>query len=130
MSKKYCISVVTITILLGALVVAGVNGSRVTSDIAPLRATIVLSLGEQVFKSSDFGGAGSNRHPLFGSLPRGVIREHQALRELLQKENVRVLDVRGLLDGAIRNARREGKLAAWLIQTFPATAEQAIQRIN
>src|SRR5215470_2935082 len=73
------------------------NGSRVTSDIAPLLAAIVLSLGDQVFKSSDLGAAGTNRHPLFGSLPRGVIREHEALRELLQKQNVRVFDVRELL---------------------------------
>jgi arginine deiminase len=130
MSKKSCIGIAIITILLGALAVAGVNGSRVTSDIAPLRATIVLSLGDQIFKSSDFGGAGSNRHPLFGSLPRGVIREHQALRDLLQKQHVRVVDVRELLDGAIRNARREGKLAEWLKQTFPATAEQAIKQMD
>lgn len=109
---------------------ARVNGPRVTSDIAPLRATIVFSLGDQIFKSSDLGGAGANRHPLFGSLPRGVIREHQALRDLLQKQGVRVLDVRDLLDSAIRNARREGRLAGWLRQTFPATAEATIKRID
>jgi arginine deiminase len=109
---------------------AGANGPRVTSDIAPLRATIALSLGDQVFKASDMGGAGANRHPLFGSLPRGVIREHEALRELLRQQKVRVMDVRDLLDSAIRNARREGKLAEWLKQTFPATADQAIKRID
>src|SRR5262245_24222727 len=130
MSKKNCIFTAVITVLLGALAVAGVNGSRVTSDIAPLRATIVLSLGDQIFKSSDFAGDGSNRHPLFGSLPRGVIREHQALRDLLQKQHVRVVDVRELLDGAIRNARREGKFAEWLKQTFPATAGQAIKQMD
>jgi arginine deiminase len=106
------------------------NGARVVSDVAPLRAAIVLSLGNQIFKSSDLGGAGSNRHPLFGSLPRGVIREHQALRDLLQKQDVRVMDVRELLGSALRNARREGKLAEWLKQTFPATANAAIKRID
>lgn len=100
----------------------------VSSDVAPLRATLVLSLGEQIFKTSDFGGGGASRHPLFGSLPRGVIREHQALRELLRKQNVRVLDVREVLNSAIRNARRQGKLADWIKQTFPATAQEALLR--
>ncbi len=131
--RRTLLAVVTVAILL--LTLAGahhakVNGARVTSDVAPLRATIALSLGDQIFKSSDLGGAGANRHPLFGSLPRGVIREHQALRDLLRNENVRVMDVRDLLDGAIRNARREGKLDEWLKQTFPATAEAAIKRID
>jgi arginine deiminase len=63
-------------------------------------------------------------------LPRGVIREHEALRELLRKQNVRVMDVRELLDSAIGAARREGKLAEWLKQTFPATADQAAKRID
>ncbi len=103
---------------------------RVTSDVAPLRATIVLGLGEQIFKTSEMGSGGANRHPIFGGLPRGVLREHQALRDLLKKQNVRVLDVRVLLNSAIRNARREGKLADWLRQTFPATAEEAIARID
>jgi arginine deiminase len=128
MSKKSCFTIIIITLLLFTATAA--NGPRVTSDIAPLRATIVLSLGDQIFKSSDMGGGGPNRHPLFGSLPRGVIREHQALRELLQKQGVRVMDVRELLNSAIRNARREGKLADWLKQTFPATAGAAIKRID
>ncbi|MGH9766647.1 MAG: hypothetical protein ACREAB_04365, partial [Blastocatellia bacterium] len=130
MLKKSYFIIIVPTLLLATFGVAGINGARVTSDVAPLRATIVFSLGDQIFKSSDLGGAGSNRHPLFGSLPRGVIREHQALRDLLQKQNVRVFDVRELLDSAIRNARRENKLAEWLKQTFPATADEAIKRID
>ncbi len=128
MSKKSCFIITIIALLL--FTAAAANGPRVTSDIAPLRATIALSLGDQIFKSSDLGGAGANRHPLFGSLPRGVIREHQALRDLLQKQNVRVFDVRELLNSAIRNARREGKLAEWLKQTFPATANAAVKRMD
>lgn len=107
---------------------AGKGG--VSSDIAPLRATILLSLGEQIFKTSEFGPAGANRHPIFGGLPRGVIREHQALRDLLRAQNVQVHDVRDLLDIAIRNARRQGALAAWLRETFPATAHQIAQQID
>ncbi len=107
---------------------AGKGG--VLSDIAPLRATLVLSLGEQIFKTSEFGAAGANRHPIFGGLPRGVIREHQALRELLRGQGVEVHDVRDLLESAIRNARQKGALAAWVRETFPATAPQTAQRLD
>jgi arginine deiminase len=130
MSKKNCFKIIAISLLLFTIAGAVINGPRVVSDVAPLRATIVLALGDQVFKSSDMGGGGTNRHPLFGSLPRGVIREHQGLRDLLVKQNVRVMDVRDLLDSAIRNARREGRLAEWFRLTFPATAEQAVKRID
>ena len=112
--------------LLCAALVKSAGNERVVADIAPLRATLVLSLGEQIFKRSEMGGAGTNRHPIFGGLPRGIIREHQALRELLGNQNVKVLDVRDTLNSAIRNARRAGKLDEWLKQTFPATAEKAI----
>src|SRR5438552_3136220 len=85
------------------------RGPRVTSEIAPLRSVIVLSIGENIFKSSELG---AGRHPFFASgLPRGTIREHAALLDLLRQQGVRVLDVRDLLQSAIRQARREGKLA-------------------
>ncbi|MFN0087898.1 MAG: arginine deiminase family protein [Blastocatellia bacterium] len=110
---------------------ASISGKGgVVSDIAPLRAAIVLALGEQIFKTSEFGAAGGNRHPIFGGLPRGVIREHQALRDLLRSQNVRVYDVRDLLGSAIRNARRQGTLAEWLRETFPATAQKIAQQID
>jgi arginine deiminase len=63
-------------------------------------------------------------------LPRGTIREHAALLELLRQQGVRVLDVRDLLESAIRNARQAGKLAEWLRQTFPATAAEAIKHLD
>jgi|GEM_PF-5273570 len=103
------------------------NGRRVVADTAPLRAAIVLSIGENIFKSSEMGSA---RHPFFTSgLPRGTVREHAALLDLLRQQGVRVLDVRDLLQDAIRRARREGKLADWLLKTFPATADEALKRL-
>jgi arginine deiminase len=105
------------------------DGARVVSDVAPLRATIVFTPGDQIFKSSELSG-GTNRHPFFMTLPRGVQREHQALRDLLRDQNVRVLDAHELLDNAIRNARRAGRLAEWIRQSFPATANEAIRRID
>jgi arginine deiminase len=104
------------------------NGARVTSDVAPLRATLALSLGDHIFKSSEMGNA---RHPFFsGGLPRGTLREHAWLLDLLRGQGVRVLDVRDLLQSAIRNARQAGKLADWLRQTFPATSGEAVKRLE
>jgi len=104
------------------------NGGRVTSDLAPLRAAVVLSIGDNIFKSSELG---SVRHPFFSSgLPRGTLREHAALVELLRQNGVRVLDVRDLLQSAIRRARSEGQLAIWLRETFPATAGEALKHLD
>ena len=120
-------------LLVGSSLVPGADRrrthlARVTADVAPLRTAIVLSISDNIFKSSELASA---RHPFFVSgLPRGTIREHQALVKLLRQNGVRVLDVRELLQNAIENARRAGKLADWLRQTFPATADEIIKRLD
>ena len=135
--RKRYFAVASITILLMAFISGGLasafavnepNGARVIADFAPLRATIALSIGDNIFKSSEMGGT---RHPFFSSgLPRGATREHAAMIELLGKNGVRVLDVRDLLNNAIGEARRKGKLSDWLRETFPATADETIKRIG
>jgi arginine deiminase len=104
------------------------NRGRVRADVAPLRAAIVFSIGDNIFKSSEMG---TGRHPFFSmGLPRGTIHEQAALIEILRLSGVRVLEVRDLLQSAIENARREGKLAAWLRQSFPVTAGEALKRLD
>ncbi|MCI0488123.1 MAG: arginine deiminase family protein [Blastocatellia bacterium] len=137
MQTKRHFAIASIAILLMAFISAGLasafavnepNGARVTADFAPLRTTIALSIGDNIFKSSEMGGT---RHPFFSSgLPRGALREHAAMMGILRKNGVRVLDVRDLLDSAIQSARRAGKLSDWLRETFPATADEIIKRIN
>ena len=104
------------------------NGPHVVSDLAPLKSTLVLSLGDHIYKSSEMG---AGRHPLFNAgLPRGAVREHNALLDLLRRQGVHVMDVRDLLNQAVRNARSAGKLTEWLRRTFPATAEQTLRRLD
>ena len=62
-------------------------------------------------------------------LPRGTVREQAALLSVLRKSGVRVLDVRDLLRAPSPSARR-GRLAPWLRETFPATADEAVRRID
>lgn len=86
----------------------GSNSRGVISDVETLRSVLVLSIGDNIFKSSELGSA---RHPFFwGGLPRGTIREHRRMVEILKQQGVEVLDVRDLLDNAISNARRAGAL--------------------
>ena len=109
---------------------AGRDGAPrgVSSDAARLRAAIVLTIGDNIFRSSEMGAA---RHPFFVSgLPRGTMREQAALISILRRSGVRVLDVRDLLQSAITSARRRGRLAPWLRETFPATAREAVRRID
>ena len=99
----------------------------VTADVAPLRAAIMLPIGDNIFKSSEMGGG----YPFFSvGLPRGTIEQHAALMRIMDRAGVRVLNIRDLLQSAVRSARSQGALADWLRETFPATAEQAIQRID
>jgi arginine deiminase len=101
---------------------------KVISDVAPLRTTILMSIGNNIFKSSELGSAS---HPFFRSgLPRGAIQEHAQLVQVLKDEGVKTFDVADLLDSAISNARKQEALAGWVSQVFPATAERILDRID
>lgn len=96
----------------------------VTADYATLRAVIVMSIDESIYKSSEMG---SSIHPIFNKgLPPGTIDEHRALVRLLRKSGARVLEVRDLLEDAIRNARAAGELESWIRETYPDQCERIL----
>ncbi len=104
------------------------SGPAVVADFAPLRRALVLSISDNIFRSSE---AAQGRHAFFASgLPRGAIREHAALVQLLKQQGVEVLDVRDLLQSALEQARQKGELQEWLRAHFPATAERAAARLE
>jgi arginine deiminase len=100
----------------------------VVSDIAPLRSTIVMALGDNIYRSMEVGSGG---HPFFRSgLPSGALEEHRQLLRLLKSQGVRLFDVSKLLDSALIQARKAGELETWFRKTFPSTAEEIIERID
>lgn len=104
------------------------SASTVVSDYAPLRTTILLQVGENIFKSSEMA---SGRHPFFMSgLPRGTLREHQAFIDILRREGVRILDVADLLNEALAAARDKGVLDEWVRSTFPENEEQILKHLD
>lgn len=102
----------------------GESRPALTADWATLRTVIVMSIDETIYKSSEMG---SSIHPIFNKgLPRGTIEEHRALVRLLAKARVRVLEVRDLLQDALRNARAAGELESWLRETYPDQCERIL----
>lgn len=99
----------------------------VTSDTATLRVTLVLPLGDWIYKSSQMGGG----MPFFSTgHPPGVIDEYQALIDILEREGVEVLNVHDLVQDAIDEARERGTLADVMRDLFPGSAEAILQRLD
>ncbi|MFO7767570.1 MAG: arginine deiminase family protein [bacterium] len=99
----------------------------VTRDWAPLEAVIVSPVEEYIYRSSEMGGG----LPFFSvGLPPGTIREHRQMVDILEKAGVRTLELVDLLDSAVAHARPEGALESWLRTAYPATAEEAVARID
>jgi len=93
------------------------GAERVVSDVDPLRAVIVLcpALDE---RRETFG--------LYADSPvlslwygDGIVAQHRAFSDLLRNRGVRVLALDELLDDAIANARRAGRLESALAEIFP-----------
>lgn len=104
------------------------SGPGVVSDTARLRAVIVMSIDDSIFRSLEMG---SSIHPIFNKgLPRGTIEQHAALVRLLRENGVDVLQVRDLLDDAIESAREDGVLDDWIRETHPAYAEVAVEHLD
>lgn len=99
----------------------------IEADYERLRAVIVMSIDESIYKSSEMG---SSIHPIFNKgLAPGAIEEHRALVKLLQKAGVRVLQVRDLLQDAIENARKEGALEPWIRETYPDQCDRILPNL-
>ena len=90
---------------------------RVVSDIDPLQSVIVLSPDRDERKEvysyyTDF--------PLVSALYYdGMVRQHKLLSDLLRRQGVRVLDVAELVEDALANARKAGKLESALADVYP-----------
>jgi arginine deiminase len=112
-----------VTIILAAGLVLGLackpaaGPARVFSDIDPLRSVIVLSPSPNERREA---------YSLFADSPvlslyygDGAAAQHRFLSDLLRNRGVCVYDAAALLDDALRNARRAGRLEEELAQVFP-----------
>lgn len=98
------------------------------ADYEVLRTVIVMSVDETIYKSTEMG---SSIHPIFNKgLPPGTIREHRAFVSLLEREGIEVLQVRDLLEDALNHARKEGKLEAWIRQSYPSQADRIMPHLD
>jgi arginine deiminase len=91
--------------------------ARVVSDIDPLRSVIVLAPSPKERKETYGLYADSPTFVLM--YEDGLVRQHMGLTDLLRNRGVRVLDLAALLDEALTNARREGRLEQALAEIFP-----------
>lgn len=91
--------------------------ARVFSDVDPLRAVIILSPSPNERKEAYNLFADSPVLSLFYG--DGVANQHRVFADLLRDRGIRVLDVAGLLDEAIANARKAGRLEDALAAVFP-----------
>ncbi len=99
----------------------------VQSDTDRLEAAVVMPVGDWIFRSSEMGGG----LPVFSAgLPPRTVAEHAALLDILRRDRVRLLTVTDLMDSALRHARSEGVLEAWVRTAFPATAEEIVRRLD
>jgi arginine deiminase len=116
--------------LAGIAVVAGILGltaiackgpvagaQRVFSDVDPLRSVIILSPSQDERKEAYNLYADSPLLSL-GYLD-GMVGEHKIFSDLLRSRGIRVLDLAGLLEDAIANARKSGQLESALAEMFP-----------
>lgn len=95
----------------------GDKPARVFSDVDPLRSVIVLSPDREERKEI---------YSLYADAPMvslgywdGMARQHKAFSDLLKKHGVRALNLADLLEDALANARRAGKLESALAGMFP-----------
>ncbi|HYA48526.1 MAG TPA: hypothetical protein VEG35_02400, partial [Burkholderiales bacterium] len=90
---------------------------RVFSDVDPLRSVIILAPDRDERKETYSFYADTPMVSLgYGD---GMARQHKALSDLLRKQGVRALNLFDLLEDAIANARKAGKLESALAGVFP-----------
>lgn len=113
--------------LLGLVLAAGLGlepacrpqggADRVFSDVDPLRSVIVLSPGRD--ERRETYNLYMDDPVLSLAYGDGAVEQHAALTMLLRNRGVRVLDLMDLLNDAIANARKEGRLESALAEIFP-----------
>lgn len=91
--------------------------SYVASDIATLKKVIILPPGQDFARQSYYHYADQISFMLF--YEDGLISQHKNMIEILEKNGVEVLDIMDLLEDAISNARKAGKLEESMKEIFP-----------
>jgi arginine deiminase len=94
-----------------------IRQGRVVSEIDRLKSVIILSPSTEERREIYY---------LYGDSPllmlnytEGMVRQHKNLSDFLRKSGVRPLNVVDLLDNALSNARKAGKLEGALAEIFP-----------
>ena len=93
------------------------SNGHVVSEVDPLRSVIVLSPSTEERREIYY---------LYGDSPllvlsytEGMVEQHRIFSDLLRKNGVETLDMVDLLDNALSNARRAGKLDEALARILP-----------
>ena len=114
-----CFNFIFVAVLIGEVHESNKNESYVVSDIAPLKKVIVLTPGK------DFSRLSYQHYSdrIYGGLTYddGTISQHEEMVKILKDNGVDVLNVIELLDDAITNARKEGKLGQSMKEIFPSS---------
>jgi len=111
-----CLAGITGLISAGSIDIKDKTG-RVVSDIDPLESVIILSPTADDRKET-YGLYEDSPFVLLNYF-EGMAQQHRMLANLLQYNGVRTLSVVDLLDDALINARRAGKLESALAEIFP-----------
>ncbi|NOQ45626.1 MAG: hypothetical protein GQ559_02980, partial [Desulfobulbaceae bacterium] len=101
----------------------------VPADIAPLKKVIVLSPGSDLSRRS----YGFYVDEVFSSTityADGAAVQHKRMVEIFEENEVEVLDVLHLLENAIANARKAGRLEQSLQEIYPMTFPQIKEKIT
>jgi arginine deiminase len=108
--------------------VAEKTEAYVSADIAPLKKVIVLSPG------NDFSRRSYEHYSdyIFGGITydTGSTEQHKGMVAILEENGVEVLNVLDLLENAIANARKAGKLEEALQEIFSSSFPKIKEKID
>ena len=93
------------------------SNKYVVSDIAPLKKVIILPPGQDFARQSYYHY--TDRESFLFFYEDGIICQHKKMVKILAENGVEVLNIIDLLENAISNARRAGKLEQSLAGIFP-----------
>lgn len=104
------------------------DGFGVSSDVDSLRRVIVLTPGKDTARQSHWFYM-DDPITLLG-YDEGAASQHDVLKKKLRSSGVEVLDIRDLLESALRNARAEKSLEPALEHLFPASFPRIRERLD